>query len=170
MSDYICKPIDAMELKAMLARWLPDSTAAANSNGTASAGATLGGVAASVHDTVLDLVSLRQRLCDDEALLTSVLASFLRDTPMRLTALNEAIARGDSEDVHRHAHQLRGVAANVGARQLAAQAAQVDDAAGIGDTESLAALGDAIVRAFDDVRRRVSELERSGQLPRLSEV
>ncbi|MBK6657389.1 MAG: Hpt domain-containing protein [Proteobacteria bacterium] len=119
---------------------------------------------------MLDLVSLRGRLGDDDALLAAVLTSFLRDTPERLAALNEAIANGAVEDMQRHAHQLRGVAANVGARQLAAQAAQVDDAAGVGDAESLHTLADAIQRAFEDVRRRVAELEHAGQLPRLSEV
>ncbi|MCC6706811.1 MAG: response regulator [Gammaproteobacteria bacterium] len=164
MSDYIGKPLDADELQAMLSRWLPDlapriETAVAPP-----------GVAAGVHDTVLDLNSLRRRLGDDESLLSAVLTSFLRDTPQRLTALSEAIAHGAMEEVQRHAHQLRGVAANVGARQLAAQATQADDAAGIGDRETLEALADALLRAFDDVRRRVAELEQSGQLPRLSEA
>lgn len=163
MSDYICKPINPAELQAMLYKWLPDN--APSSGAGAASGAT-----ASVHDTVLDLVSLRQRLCDDDGLLATVLATFLSDTPARLTALNEAIALGAVEEVHRHAHQLRGMAANVGARQLAAQAAQADDAAGVGDAEALQALGEAIVRAFEDVRRRVLELERCGELPRLSEV
>ncbi len=162
MSDYLCKPIAAAELEALLAKWLADSTLSSSS------AAPLSNAIASVHDTVLDLASLRQRLCEDEALLATVLATFLRDTPARLVALHEAIIDGATEEVHRHAHQLRGVAANVGARQLAAQAAQADDAAG--DSETLRALGAAIVRAFEDVRRRVVELESGGQLPRLSEV
>ena len=164
MSDYICKPIDATELQVMLHKWLPDNSP----DGSDSERADL--TPASMHDAVLDLASLRQRLCDDEVLLATVLASFLRDTPTRLAALTSAITDGAIDEVHRHAHQLRGVAANVGARQLAAQAAQADDAAGVGDAATLAALGEAIVRGFDDVRRRVAELERSGQVPRLSEV
>ena len=164
MSDYLCKPIDPAELQAMLAKWLPDSKLRASDTPHS------GVMVASVHDTVLDLASLRQRLGDDEALLATVLATFLRDTPMRLAALHEAIAHAASEDVHRHAHQLRGVAANVGARQLAAQAAQADDAASVGDVDTLLALDEAIARAFEDVRRRVADLECSGQLPRLSEV
>ena len=164
MSDYICKPIDPAQLEALLAKWLPDSNARAG--GTPGHGAAL----ASVHDTVLDLASLRLRLGDDQALLATVLASFLRDTPARLAALDQAIAHRAIEEVHRHAHQLRGVAANVGARQLAAQAAQADDAAGSGDAAILQALGEAIARAFEDVRWRVAELERSGHLPRLSAV
>ena len=54
--------------------------------------------------------------------------------------------------------------------RVEAQATQADDAAGIGDRETLEALADALLRAFDDVRRRVAELEQSGQLPRLSEA
>jgi two-component system sensor histidine kinase/response regulator len=164
MSDYIGKPLDADELQAMLSRWLPDLGPRLEASGAAP------GASAGVHDTVLDLVSLRGRLGDDDALLAAVLASFLRDTPERLAALHDAIANGAVEDMQRHAHQLRGVAANVGARQLAAHAALVDDAADVGDAESLHTLADAIQRAFEDVRRRVAELEHAGQLPRLSEV
>ena len=40
----------------------------------------------------------------------------------------------------------------------------------VGDAETLQALGEAIERAFEDVRRRVQELELAGQLPRLSAV
>ena len=113
---------------------------------------------------------MRERLGDDEDLLATVLATFLRDTPARLAALMSAIAQGAIEEVNRHAHQLRGVAANVGARQLAALAAQADELAGVGDLDTLHELGRAIERSFDDVRRRVVDLEHSGQLPRLSAV
>ena len=75
---------------------------------------------------------------------------------------------GTSEEVNRHAHQLRGVAANVGARQLASLAAQADAAAAVGDLNTLHELGSAIERAFNDLRQRTVELERSGQLPNLA--
>ena len=162
MSDYLPKPIDAAELEAMLTKWLPETATAAR-RGSAF-------TAANVRDTVLDLASLRRRLGNDEALLAAVIETFLRDTPARLGALGAAIARGASEEVHRQAHQLKGAAANIGARQLAAQAAQTDDAAALGDSASLQALGEAIVRAFEDVRRRVDELQWRGQLPQMSDI
>ena len=162
MSDYVTKPIGIAQLQALLAKWLPDAAAQKEAPSPA---AKAGG-----HDAILDLPSLRERLGDDEDLLATVLATFLRDTPARLAALMSAIAQGAIEEVNRHAHQLRGVAANVGARQLAALAAQADELAGVGDLDTLHELGRAIARSFDDVRRRVADLEHSGQLPRLSAV
>ena len=162
MSDYITKPIDPAQLQAVLAKWLPDTVTRPSGTSTNSA--------ASVHDTVLDLDALRHRLGNDNDLLVSVLATFLRDTPLRLLALTAAIAHHARDDISQHAHQLLGVAANVGARQLAAQAAQIDKTAAGGDSDALQRLGEAMLRAFDELKRRVVELEHSGQLPRLSEV
>ena len=162
MSDYLTKPIDVAQLQILLSKWLPDIAAPTD---TLSAPANT-----PVQDAVLDLASLRERLGDDEDLLLTVLATFLRDTPARLTALMLAMNHRTSEEVNRHAHQLRGVAANVGACQLATLAAQADEAAAVGDLNTLHQLGLAIERAFDDVRQRAVELERSGQLPNLAAI
>ncbi len=162
MSDYITKPIDTVQLKALLAKWLPDT--ATQGHGPSPA------LNASVSDAVLDLASLRERLGDDEGLLATVLTTFLRDTPARLTTLMTSVNHGAFEEVNRHAHQLRGVAANVDARQLAALAAQADEAAAAGDLNKLHELSVAITRAFDDVRRRVADLENTGQIPHRSAV
>src|SRR5207253_2789987 len=63
------------------------------------------------------------------AVVSDVIGLFLRDAPRHLAALQAAVARGDVETLRREAHALRGVAGTLGARELAAQAAQLEELA-----------------------------------------
>lgn len=49
----------------------------------------------------------------------ALLDTFERDSEMRMGAMQQAIADGDSEALRRTAHSFKGSASNMGARQLA---------------------------------------------------
>ena len=62
-------------------------------------------------------------------LLDWVLRGFLSDVPARLDELEERLAAGDVEAVHRIAHTIKGAAGNVGAVALQSIAARAEAAA-----------------------------------------
>jgi two-component system, sensor histidine kinase len=77
-----------------------------------------------------------------------VVGVFLDELEQRLGALDQAVAQGDRRAISRHAHALKGAAANIGGRPLSAAAADLENSAGTAD--------------FDEIRRLVHNLQKTG--------
>jgi PAS domain S-box-containing protein len=140
MDDYIAKPVVASHLEAVLTRW---------------------GVQAepSVPGEAVDentLTALRDPQGEGQPdILAEVIAVYLRDTPPRLAALHEAVARADAAALRREAHTLKGSSSQIGAMQMARLCADLEDQAG---TTDLAGALETLCRldeAFDWVRARL---------------
>ena len=75
-------------------------------------------------DTVIEL---KQSL--EHETLKSLLAAFFSRLDGRVEALREAVDDSDRERIKREAHSLKGAAASLGCRQLAAEAARLEQLA-----------------------------------------
>ncbi|HKP20022.1 MAG TPA: PAS domain S-box protein [Thermoleophilaceae bacterium] len=118
MDDYLPKPLRAEELEVALRRALADDEDAEPL----------------VDRDVLD------ELLGDEGLMDL----FFEETSAQLDALNEAADAGDTPEVQRLAHTIKGAAATVGATRLAALAAEIEQAPG-----TAAGLLGELQRAFE---------------------
>ncbi len=87
------------------------------------------------------------------AMRTRMLDSFLTRAPAMLDALAAALRAGDGGEVTRQAHALRGMAANLGAGELARVATAVELGEVTGDTAA-----QAVAAAFADVRAALRAL------------
>jgi signal transduction histidine kinase/DNA-binding response OmpR family regulator len=109
MDDYIVKPVTLEQLSAALAKCQPRSDAAPS-------------------DSALDQHALDQ-LRDDlggAGPLGEIIATFLDKTPSVLADLRDAVARGDTDRTRRAAHMCKGTSATLGARNFAAQCAELE--------------------------------------------
>ncbi|MBI1747394.1 MAG: response regulator [Acidobacteria bacterium] len=123
MDDYIAKPVKFEELEAVLDRWVLLSTATTGDEGRAARQTEEQDVA--VDTTVL--AALRELQAEDEPdILTELIDLFMRDAPLRLTALKEATERRDAQALKLTAHSLKGSAGNLGARRMAKISAELE--------------------------------------------
>jgi HPt (histidine-containing phosphotransfer) domain-containing protein len=98
----------------------------------------------------------------DPAMLDELLDDHVSESARLQAALREAHARGDRDAARASAHSIRGSAATLGAREVAAIAADIEQAILSGralaeTTDYIAELDGALVRAraaFADVRAR----------------
>jgi HPt (histidine-containing phosphotransfer) domain-containing protein len=67
----------------------------------------------------------------------NLLAVYAKDTPQELKALRAAAAAGDGDAVARVAHKLKGGVAGLGATEMAATCALIEDCAQAGDLGAL---------------------------------
>ena len=133
MNDYLSKPIKPDELASTLARWAgqrpaPEPAARPKLGAPAPEGAP----AASARDEVMAADAAEPPVFDDAVLLnllggdreaaSEITAEFLKDAPLRVAALHEAVAAGDAALARRQAHTLKGASSNVGAEALRAVA------------------------------------------------
>jgi CheY-like chemotaxis protein len=147
MDDYIPKPVTVQRLEAVLARWSPQT-------------------GPGVSDDAVDahtLAALRDLQGEGQPdILAELSAVYLRETPPRLAALREAVARVDGEALRREAHTLKGSSSQIGAVQMARLCADLEEQAGTTDvtgaSETLRRLDDA----FGRVRARLRVLAGGG--------
>jgi two-component system sensor histidine kinase/response regulator len=105
MDDYLAKPVDAAELEAALARWIPELEKETDRPPSVDP----------------DRLAILRELgpADGLGLLPAAADAFRRDVPARLAALREAVKDGSGPALVRAAHVLKGAAANIGATAVA---------------------------------------------------
>jgi CheY-like chemotaxis protein len=135
MDDYLPKPLTVPHLEAVLIRW----------SAQAGPGAPDEAVDASALAALRDLQGAGR-----PELLAELIAIYLRDTPPRLAALHEAVARADAEALRREVHGLKGSSSQIGAVQVARLCTDLEEQARTTDlrgaAETLRRLDEALGR------------------------
>ena len=85
-------------------------------------------------------------------LFKNVAELFLKDTPIGLERLKDAVGAKDAALVGRLAHTMKGSAGNLGARGMAAICAEVEAHAAVGDFNSAPTRVCELDQEFDRVR------------------
>ncbi len=142
MDDYLAKPIRLEELRRALGECRPVTTQPVRD------------VPAPPQDgidrDVLD--ELREDLGDPETL-RGVVATFLDRTPLVLTELRDAAARGDQAALLAGAHGLKGTSAMLGALALSGQCAELERLARAGNLQDVPAQLDVIAARAETASR-----------------
>jgi len=124
MNDHIAKPIDEEALWATLSGWIAPAHAQSKTGGAAF-GAVGGGN--SLHGIAgLDAGAGLRRVAGDRKLYRRVLGKFAAGQRQFAPALEKAMDDGDRATAERLAHTLKGVAAQIGAEEIRAQAARLE--------------------------------------------
>jgi len=89
--------------------------------------------------------------------LAKLFAVFTEDEPKRITALGDAVCRGDLDTVRYLAHSIKGAAATLGMERLCDAARELEHAAKDGDVPRLEALRLAAGAELDAVLAVVRE-------------
>ena len=118
MDDHLAKPLTIEQLSAKLQRWLPHF---GNSPVAVADESSL------PKSEPLDYAvfgKLREMLGSSIA---EAIHPFLEDMPTYLAAMELAVAAGQSDQLRRAAHAIKGAAGNLGAGSLAALAKEIED-------------------------------------------
>ncbi|HKC75731.1 MAG TPA: response regulator, partial [Chloroflexota bacterium] len=143
MDDYIPKPVTVQRLEAVLTRWSPRTAP--------------GGPDEAVDARALAALRDLQGAGRPD-ILAEVIAVYLRDTPPRLAALHDAVARTDAEALRRAAHSLKGSSSHIGAVQMARLCTDLEDQARIADLTGAPETLRRLDEAFESVRAHLRAL------------
>jgi two-component system sensor histidine kinase/response regulator len=147
MDDYLTKPLNPQALIAALHKHLPDQVptpvpAAAPAAPSAPANAETGPSPApvappGVSTSMLDLDDLRNRCRGRDDLMRTILLKFHSLLRGYVADCREPAMHSDLPTAAKAAHTLKGAAANIGAKDLAAASLAVELAAKSGDAEDV---------------------------------
>jgi CheY-like chemotaxis protein/HPt (histidine-containing phosphotransfer) domain-containing protein len=113
MDDYLTKPVRLDDFRAALARWVPESAEPAEDEQEEE------------REPVVDL-TVMPALHGDRA--GSLVELFLTTSQTQVEAMHRAAAAGESQELRRLGHSLRGSAVYVGAARLAARCEELERA------------------------------------------
>jgi HPt (histidine-containing phosphotransfer) domain-containing protein len=106
---------------------------------------------------LIDLPKLRTRCLDDDAFVRQMLSIFIEAAPQTLARLRDAVIAANAADVRRHAHTLKGSAANLSAEALRGAAAELESTA---ETATPEALRTAAARLQTLMDQSIAEAQR----------
>ena len=166
MNDYVAKPIRPKHLAAAIEKWAPKHPA--KSVGSRLPGDVLsspkeeparrdGGDDDNELEPVFDQDKFMERLMHNTSLAQTIAARFLVDIPKQIAALEESIRENNSDFVTRHAHTIKGAAANMGADRLSELASRIERQEKGGDISSLSETLPELHRQFESLRLRLEE-------------
>ena len=147
MNDHVTKPIEPDELFDALRRWLPErdrATPAADAPPAAGAADPGVGTAANDDDWLhaiadLDAADGLRRVLGNRSAYVALLRRFASSQAGAATDIRTALSDGRTADAERGAHTLKGVAGNIGARELQREAGELEAALRRGDPGALVA-------------------------------
>jgi two-component system, sensor histidine kinase and response regulator len=118
--DYVTKPIQPWELIMAIERQL---------EGILVGNPSLDIFAEAEDKDVFDPSELRQRLAGDEVLFRDMIKTFQEGAPVQFEKLKRSLKEGDAAQVELRAHTLKGIAMNIGGKDLQRVARQMEAAA-----------------------------------------
>jgi two-component system, sensor histidine kinase and response regulator len=155
MDDYLAKPFNTRQLRAILESWLPRPALAPlpEQGGGEALGESV------ISQQLLDSIrSLQQQGQPD--LLDRVIAKYLADSDGLRASMREALAAGDLEGVQRAAHTHKSSSAVVGALPLAELCKELEGSCRQGSSEAAAGIIERIDLLAVAVREELTKIKR----------
>jgi PAS domain S-box-containing protein len=135
MNDYIAKPIDVDELVGMLSRLTGRATAPVDDSARAT---IMAASAVPARIPGIDLKATLPRFGGNFASFAALFKRFESSQGGAVTEIRTLLDAGDRTGASQAAHRLRGVAANLGAIEVAQQAQELEQALRSADAAALA--------------------------------
>jgi signal transduction histidine kinase/PleD family two-component response regulator/HPt (histidine-containing phosphotransfer) domain-containing protein len=174
MTDYVSKPLPMAALAAVIDR----AIALGRSWGIeAAAQAQVGAIAPGAgcpaanrggdreigrEDIPVDFAYLARLSAGDGQLEWQILQMFADGSVQYTANLEAAIAQRDGQEVHRHAHQLKGAAASGGLKRVPDLARRIEEHSTLGEFEQASAILAEIHQILDDLHRYLATHQPEG--------
>jgi CheY-like chemotaxis protein len=140
MDDYLSKPVQLVNLKVMLAKWLPVITSTPISAETRSIETESSAAPSAKTSAAVDVGVLKALIGGDEAVLREFLSDFRASAADITAELREVCVAGQPATSAALAHKLKSAARSVGALPLGELCEAMERSGKAGDVQSLAAL------------------------------
>jgi two-component system sensor histidine kinase/response regulator len=147
MDDYLPKPIDPQELHAMLDKWIPSPTKP-ESQPLSSPGNPV----PVAESSPIDLEKALVHFGNDARFFDEMFQEFVEDLPKRFQEIQSAYMAGNTSDLHRLSHSLKGAASTFEAEPLTTYAHRMELQAKSGDLSNVQDL-------LNEIRKEVHRLQ-----------
>jgi CheY-like chemotaxis protein/HPt (histidine-containing phosphotransfer) domain-containing protein len=152
MDDYLSKPFELEQLRAVIERCLSGRGAPSTQSGPP-VKAPSGNFMA-----VFNREKLLERLGGEDEHLRRLVGKFVTTTGNRLLELRESMDQGNREGIRLHAHSIKGAASSIGAEMLQGLSRQIEEASLTGVGSEIPDLYVALEEAYVSFKAVAGEL------------
>ncbi|MFH1843702.1 MAG: response regulator [bacterium] len=165
MNGFIAKPVSVQSITAELENVRQGSSPALTKSAEAEAAPAEPARPTAPSQSsaaAIDWQDVTRRIGDDEEILATIVAVFVKEAPDRIESIRQALAEQDAPAVGKTAHALKGASANLGAKLLSKLALRIEMAGKVGKLERVPRLLDQVDEQY---QHAVTELEARGLCP-----
>ena len=112
-----------------------------------------------MSDELFDLNEFKERVQDDTELLLELLDIFCADYELKRQSLQQAIDKGDCDEVKSVAHSLKGASGNISAKSMREIFVQIEEAAKAGDVSGAPVLLGKLDEIYVQLSKRMAEVK-----------
>ena len=153
MDAYLSKPLQSQQLLQVIEQLVPAPVCQPEA-----------GPAAEPAAAVFDRHTALARVQGDNEMLQDIVELFFTETPALLSALREAIARGDGQALTRAAHSLQGTVSSFGAPAACAAALRLEALGRSGDVTQAESASAELEREIDRLAQALAAFRGSKRL------
>ncbi|MEW6238860.1 MAG: response regulator [Candidatus Omnitrophota bacterium] len=163
MDDYIAKPMRMREMRSVIEKYYYPSASverqALRDGLAADESATVRENIKESESAVFVLSEALKCVSGNFSRLRKMIEIALKDIPIQIQFLTEALEQGEREAAERRAHTIKGEAANIGAQQLRWKAQEIEQFAAAGDMISAAKELTALRDEFRQAREAIEKTD-----------
>ena len=151
MDDYVAKPIEPARLFEAIDRVCGSSETVTTVK--------------TEHRTmapIFDRHDLLERIGGDEALMNRLIATFLKNRPQWMKAIQAAVTADDARALERAAHTLKGALASLSARSAMARASELEEIGRSGDLSRSRPVSDTLLEEMERLLGMMTGLRQEG--------
>ncbi|MFW1677375.1 response regulator [Pontibacter sp. JAM-7] len=156
MNDFLSKPVDVLNLRDILQKWL---CAAAERTAETAVLPAVAEAPEQDRDNPLiwDHAALERRMQGDQSMINAVLETFLLDMPQQLHQLRDLVEQQDRVLLTALVHKIKGAALNIGAVAMGRCAFAMEQAGGSEDMEQVRQLFSILERSYAQLKNILEE-------------
>ncbi|MFZ5995107.1 MAG: ATP-binding protein [Thermodesulfobacteriota bacterium] len=159
MDGYISKPVKAAELLQLIEATVVNKTAKDRENSYFTPSVDVAAGNPPAESKALDVSGALDNLGGDVNLLKEVTNLFLEKVPFEIQGLGGAISSGDERLIERHAHKIKGMAVNIGAKRIADSAFRIELAIRKDDISGCGALFERMGEELEAFKKSAGEAD-----------
>jgi signal transduction histidine kinase/CheY-like chemotaxis protein/HPt (histidine-containing phosphotransfer) domain-containing protein len=152
MDDFLAKPFEMDQLRAVIERWLTGEVPGG------SVGETIPKAKSAGDMEVFDRGKLLERLGGDEEPMRRLVAKFVKTTSVRMGDIRVLLDRGERDGVRLQSHSIKGAAASIGAEWIRSVSERLEEASGSSEVEEMSALLRELEEAHHSFRSAAVDL------------
>jgi signal transduction histidine kinase/CheY-like chemotaxis protein/HPt (histidine-containing phosphotransfer) domain-containing protein len=152
MDDFLAKPFEIDQLRAVIGRWCTGEAPGGSEGGKIPQAKSAGGMA------VFDREMLLERLGGDEEPMRRLVAKFVKTTSVRMGDIRALLERGERDGVRLHSHSIKGAAASVGAEGIRSVSERLEEASESSAVEEMSVLLRELEEAHHSFRSATIDL------------
>jgi two-component system sensor histidine kinase/response regulator len=162
MDDYLAKPINPDEVFGVIEKWVSPASGKQQPGAEVEPAANDSGDSPGRNELPVDMEDAMDRFDNEQTFFVEMLEQFLVLLPDQVREIEDAVHAGNAQTVQKTAHNIKGSAGTLSARELYAVVLEMEEAGRSGDLHAMPSLMERLRSEIGRLEEFLSSLKGNG--------